>query len=78
MAGEWDPKRAGRQMKRCRLAAGYTARDLAFEAGIAMSTLSRAEQGRGDIRLETLRLCADVLGVSLDEYVGRTVTDGRD
>lgn len=67
----------GGQMKRHRIAAGYTAQKLADEAGIGVSTLNRAEQGRGDVRLETLIACADVLHLSLDEYIGRSVKPWR-
>ena len=67
----WDARRVGAQMRRCRVAGGYSRRTLAFEARISMETVKHAELGRGDIRLETLWRCADVLGVGLDEYVGR-------
>jgi transcriptional regulator with XRE-family HTH domain len=61
----------GGEMKRRRMAVGMTAAELAERAGIGLSTLNRAEQGRGDVRLETLVACADVLRLSLDEYIGR-------
>lgn len=68
-------KTIGESMRACREAKGFRQTALADEAGISRPALSRYENDReypGAIILITL---ADILGVTLDEYVGRDISD---
>lgn len=47
--------------------------ELAAKSGVAVSTIYRAEGNHGYPGVLVLTACADVLGVSLDEYIGREV-----
>ena len=61
----------GEAMLRARRRAGYTVRELAEEAGVGQSTIYRAEGNELYPSLMTVVACADVLGISIDEYIGR-------
>lgn len=50
---------------------GMSARDLAEAAGVSLTTVYHSENDRTYPGILTLTACADALGVSLDEYVGR-------
>ena len=61
----------GQAIKKARKDRGYTATQLAQEAEISRITLFRWEQDKVYPNLLTLIDVANVLGVSLDELVGR-------
>jgi len=62
----------GKQIKELRKNKGWSQQKLAEKAGLSFNTITRIEQGIGDSpTLKTLIKLADVLGVSLDELVGR-------
>lgn len=62
----------GSRIKKVRLAKGMSLRDVADEAGLSAAFLSRIERGeRGELTLSNaVALCA-VLGLTLDELVGK-------
>ena len=64
-----DPK--GRSMTECREAAGLTLKELAELSGVTESTLCRWETGYQNPSLDGVLLVCDVLGVSVDTYIGR-------
>ncbi len=53
--------------------AGLTVRELAERAGFDYMTLYHFENGDRACRITTVMKFADVLGISLDEYVGRKI-----
>ena len=63
----------GESIKNARVAKGYTISDLARKAGITFQTLYKWETGKTYPNVFNLIPIADVLGVTLDELVGRTV-----
>lgn len=65
----------GKRLQQARQAAGLTQQQLCSETGLSYSTLAKIE--RGAIKapsIFTIESIADVLGVTLDELVGRQVT----
>lgn len=63
-------------MRLARERAGISTEELAFMAKISWNTLRHIEQGRS-ARLDTLILICDVLKISIDEYIGRTVPNEK-
>ena len=63
----------GESMRAARIKAGFTQGALADEAGIMRNTLGRIERDEHIGRIDTIELLADVLGISIDEYVGHEV-----
>ena len=63
----------GEHMRAARLAAGYGQGELADAAGIMRNTLGRIERDEHIGRIDTIEMLADVLGISIDEYVGHEV-----
>lgn len=63
----------GEAMRECRQKRGYSASELASLAGVSITSLYHAEQNRHYPGVLFLTSCADVLGVTLDEYIGREV-----
>lgn len=61
----------GEAMRRCRKRKDMTLAELSERSGVGVSTLYRAEGNYGYPHVLALTACADVLGVSLDEYIGR-------
>lgn len=62
----------GKQIKELRKNKGWSQQKLAEESGLSFNTITRIEQGIGNSpTLKTLIKLVDVLGVSLDELVGR-------
>lgn len=60
------------KLKECRKKKGWTQQKLAEKTGLSFNTITKIEQGIGDSpTLKTLIKLADVLGVGLDELVGR-------
>lgn len=60
-------------MRNARLNAGLTQRELAKAAGIAHTTVCNYEQDRVSPSLYNIIDLADVLGIALDEYIGRRI-----
>jgi transcriptional regulator with XRE-family HTH domain len=61
----------GARIRARREAAGLTQQQLAARAELALSVLTKLEQGKAtDPKLSTLRALARALGVTLDELVG--------
>jgi transcriptional regulator with XRE-family HTH domain len=60
----------GPKIRELREAAALTQEDLAHQAGISTSTLSRIERGNFQPRMDTLGKLAQALGVSVAELVG--------
>lgn len=58
---------------RARENAGLTVRELAEKAGFDYMTLYHFENGERASKITTVMKFADVLGISLDEYVGRKI-----
>lgn len=54
-------------VRKLRIAAGLTQEDLAYKSGLTVGTIKNLEYGRRAAQRTTLRLVADVLGVSTDE-----------
>lgn len=63
----------GEAIRKARKSKGYTISDLARKAGITFQTLIKWEKGDTYPNLFNLIPIADVLNISLDELVGRTV-----
>lgn len=69
----WSPVRIkeearrdlGEEIRAAREAAGYTLRELAKVTGIAFNHISRIEQGRYNVTLDTLALIANALGMQI-------------
>ena len=62
----------GQAIKKARKAKGYTLKKLAAKAGVTYSTISNWECNRVFPNVVPLIAVADVLGVTLDELVGRS------
>lgn len=68
----------GEAIKKARVAKRYTKADLARKTGLSYQTLDKWEKGENYPNVYNLIPIADVLNISLDELVGRTVaTDER-
>lgn len=63
-------------MRAAREKAGLTMYKLAKLAGIKQSTISAWETGRTVPTAYNLVIVCDVLGISLDEYIGREKRNG--
>ena len=63
----------GEAIKKARVAKGYTKADLARKTGLSFQTLDKWEKGENYPNVYNLIPIADVLNISLDELVGRTV-----
>ena len=64
-------------MRAEREAAGYTQRDLAYASGVGRSLLGGYETGKVKPTIYNLIALADVLGITIDEYVGHRVKSPR-
>ena len=69
-------KTLGDHMRAAREAAGLSTYALADMAGISQHALWMLEVGRNKPRVETAILLADVLGISIDEYIGHVPKKG--
>jgi transcriptional regulator with XRE-family HTH domain len=58
----------GAKIRQRRVAAGMTQQALAEDAGVALRTLVRIEQGE-DVRLGTLTALADAFGITVSELL---------
>ena len=63
----------GEYMRAARKEAGWMLSDLADAAGVSRGTLSQLERDMHAGSIETIMLLADVLGLTIDEYVGHYV-----
>jgi transcriptional regulator with XRE-family HTH domain len=63
-------KRIGQKIVELREHAGLSQLELAQRAGVVEKTISRAENGRVDVRGGTLRSIAKALDVEIDELLG--------
>lgn len=63
----------GEAMRAARKKAGWLLNDLADAAGVSHGTLSLLEHDRHAGAISTIELLADVLCISIDEYIGREV-----
>lgn len=63
----------GQRMRKLRQEAGLSIVELANLSTVSHVTITRLELDRGSPNLETIILLADVLGLSIDEYVGHVV-----
>lgn len=69
-------QKRGANMRKARIKAGLTIMELARKAGITHSTVIASESGRRNPSLSTVIMLADVLGLSIDEYVGHEPKGG--
>ena len=58
-------------MKLCRVARGIRVEELAERSGVSKATIYHSEKDLTYPGVLVLTALADVLGVSLDEYIGR-------
>ena len=68
----------GKAMAAARKRAGLTQEQLALLSGLPRVTIARLECRDRNGRIDTIEILADALGISLDEYVGRSVPNGAD
>lgn len=62
----------GEAIKKARLDKGYSQTKLSMKTGVPSTTIVMWEKGRSFPNVINLLPIADVLGVTLDELVGRT------
>ena len=65
----------GESMKRMRIKHGYRVRELAEETGIADTSIRNMEGNRQVPNILFVIALADVMGISVDEYVGHRVVE---
>lgn len=63
----------GEAMRAARKKAGLSIEKLAALAGVERNTVARIEREEHIGRIDTIELLADVLGLSIDKYIGREV-----
>lgn len=63
----------GQAMQLAREAAGYSRRELSLAAGLSKNMVGAYESDRTQPSLYALISLADVLGISIDEYIGHQV-----
>lgn len=63
----------GKAIAQCRSRKGITTNELAIKAGVHYQTIYLWETDKATPRVDLLIYVAEVLGVTLDELVGRTV-----
>ena len=61
---------AGESMRNARKKAGITLSQLSQLCGVQAATICLWEQNKVRPRLDTAEICADILGITIDEYVG--------
>lgn len=66
-------RQIGEAMREGRRRRGYSAAELADRAGVSRTHLYAAEKNRVYPGILFLCACADVLGISIDDYIGREV-----
>ena len=65
----------GEYMRSAREEAGWALIDLAEAAGVSRGNLSYLERDRHAGTIGTIEALADVLGLTIDEYIGHRVVD---
>ena len=63
----------GKAMFKCREAVGLSLAELSALSGVSDSTIARWEMGKSFPRMPEAVLVCDVLGVTIDDYIGRTI-----
>lgn len=63
----------GQAIRKARKAKGYTLEKLADKAGITFTTIGHWERGETSPNVVPLMAVADVLNITLDELIGRSV-----
>lgn len=66
----------GDELRKARMAAGWTQEKLAFEAGLSRPYISELENDLKSPTVDTLFMLCDALGISAADFVGR-VERGR-
>lgn len=64
-----------KKMRTFRLRANMTLDELSKRSGVSTSTIQHWEQGSGLTTIVNIVSVCDVLGISIDEYIGREVPD---
>ena len=67
----------GEHMRKARNRAGMTMLELSKVSGVNYQTIYRSETDKTDTDIFTIICLADVLGISIDEYIGREVPKCR-
>lgn len=62
----------GEAMRAARKCAGLSLEQLAEKVGVAVNTIGRMERGDSCGSIDTIEWCAGALGITVDEYIGRT------
>lgn len=60
-----------KQMRHYRLRANLTLEELSKRSGVSTSTIQHWERGDGLLTLANMAAVCEVLGISIDEYIGR-------
>lgn len=63
----------GESMRLARRVRGYSATELSELAGVSRTALYQAERGETFPSILNISALADVLGISIDDYIGRRV-----
>lgn len=61
----------GEAMRAARKRAGLSLEQLAERSGISRHTVMRMERGDHGGHIDSIEWCAEALGISVDEYIGR-------
>ena len=61
----------GEAMRAARLRAGLSLPQLAEKAGVSHHTIGRMERSEHGGHIDSIEWCAEALGISVDEYIGR-------
>lgn len=64
---------AAAAMKQARERAGFTMRELSEKAQLGHNTISSWENGHAIPRIDSAVMVADILGISVAEYIGHKV-----
>jgi XRE family transcriptional regulator, fatty acid utilization regulator len=67
----------GRRLKRRRVLAGLTIRELHEQAGVAIGTISMAERGLQSLHVDTLRQLAKALGCEIADLLADDFPNGN-
>lgn len=62
-----------KRMRMFRLRANMTLNELSKRSGVSTSTIQHWEQGSGFTTIVNIVSVCDVLGISIDEYIGRAI-----
>lgn len=62
-----------KQMRHYRLRANLTLEELSKRSGVSTSTIQHWEHGDGLLTLANMAAVCEVLGISIDEYIGHAI-----